>query len=136
MIFVFDGDETERLQHAIERLAHGAQNFGHAVHRAGLGLERDFDKVALHQRLRQTQQSTRGRDSLQPGFCAAAVLKPDRSQDRISELDTGSTPRGVRLGEVGHMPTALWHHPPSRNRLLRPIVRIPRPGPELTIGSF
>jgi hypothetical protein len=135
MIFVFNGDEAERLQDAIERLAHWAQDFGHAVHWSGLSLEGDFHKIALDQRLSETEQTAGGRDGLEFGFRAAAVFEPYRSQDRISELDPGSTPRGVRLGEVGHMPTALWHHPRLRNRLLRPIVRIPCWGPELTIVS-
>jgi hypothetical protein len=133
MVFVLERHEAERLQNSVERLPHGAQDFSHAMHRPGLCLERDLDKIALDERLRQAQQAASSGDGLKFCFGAAAVFEPDRSQDRIAKLDPGSTPRGVRLGEVGHIPTALWHHPLLRNRLLTPIVQIPCWQPELTI---
>ena len=84
MIVVFERDEPERLQNSIRHLARRAQNFSHAMHRAGLGLKRDLNKVALPQRLRQPQQASGGGDGLKFSFGAAAVFQPDGSQDGIS----------------------------------------------------
>ena len=84
MVVILNCHEAERLQHALGRLAHRAENFGHAVYRTSLGLKRNFDKVALRQRLRQAQQATSGRDGLEFSFGAAAVFETDRSQDGIS----------------------------------------------------
>ena len=84
MVFVLERYETERLQYTIQGLPRGAENFGHAMHRTGLRLERDFHEVALHQRFRQAQQASGGGDGLEFGFGAAAVLEPDRSQDGVS----------------------------------------------------
>jgi len=109
VIIVFEGDEAERLQHALGHVAHGAENFGHAVHRARLGLERDFHEVALGERFSQTQQPARNRNALQFGLGAASIFQTNRSQDRIAELHPGSAPRRVRLGEVGHRFRLIWH---------------------------
>ena len=102
MVVVLKRDEAERLQDSAGRLAHGTQDFRHAVNRAGLRLKGHLDEVALRQRLRQLQQAAGDGDGLKFRFCAAAVFEPDRSQDGISKLDPGRAPRGVRLGEVGH----------------------------------
>jgi len=47
VVIIFDSHKAECLQHALGRLPHGAEDFGHAVHGACLRLERDFDKIAL-----------------------------------------------------------------------------------------
>ena len=125
MVVVFDRHEAEGLQHAVGQLPHGTEDFGHAVHRTGLCLKSDFDEVARAKRLLQAQQASRSRDGLEFGFRAAAIFKTNRSQDGISELDPGGAPRGMRLGEVGHSQLALWHYAILRNRLPRPLVRIP-----------
>ena len=46
MVVVLKRDKTERLQYAIGQLSHRGENFGHAVHRAGLRLKSNFDEVA------------------------------------------------------------------------------------------
>ena len=106
VIVIFERDEAERLQHAVSRLARGSQYLRHAAHRAGLGLESDFYKISVSQRLPHTQQSAGYGNRFELSFSVTSVFQPDRSQDCISKLDTGGTPRGVRLGEVSHKPTA------------------------------
>jgi hypothetical protein len=102
VVVILERHEAERLQDALSRFARRAQDFGHAVHRPGLSLERDFYEVALAQRLRYAQQASGHGDGLEFSFGAAAVFEPNRSQNGISELDAGCAPRWMRLGEVGH----------------------------------
>jgi hypothetical protein len=135
MIVVLKCHKAKRLQYTVGRFAHGAENFGHAVHGACLRLEGNLNKVALSQRLRDAQQPASHRNGLELGFSAPAVFEPNCRQDRISQLYTSRAPRWVRLGEVGHIAVVLSHHPLLRNRLPRPIVRIPHHKPELTIPS-
>jgi len=84
VVVILNGDEAEGLQHTLVRLSHGAEDFGHGVHRAGLRLKRDFHEIALPQRLGQTQQPSGHGDGLEFGFGSAAVLESYRSQDRIA----------------------------------------------------
>jgi len=84
MVVILDGHEAEGLQDAVGQLLHGAQDFGHAVHRAGLRLEGYFDKVALPERLRDAQQASGHGDGLEFSFRAASVFQANRSQDGIS----------------------------------------------------
>src|SRR5262249_12877718 len=49
MVFIFQCEEAERLQHAGRRLALGTEHFSHTVDGAGLRLKCDFDEVALRQ---------------------------------------------------------------------------------------
>ena len=74
MVVVLERNKAEWLQHSVRRLAHGAEDFGHAVHRTSLRLERDFDEVALSQRLGQMQQSAGRRNGLEFRFCAPAIF--------------------------------------------------------------
>ena len=103
MVFILERHEAERLQHAVERLLHRAQDFGHAVHGSSLRLERDLYKVALSERLLDSQQAASGGNGLELSFRAAAVFEPDGSQNGIAQLDSSRAPRRVRLGEVSHM---------------------------------
>src|SRR5258708_20150919 len=57
VIIVFESDETERLQHARRRLAHGRENLGHAVYRTRLSLKCNFYKLTLRQLNRHFQYS-------------------------------------------------------------------------------
>ena len=102
MIIIFDGHKPEWLQHSIGHTSRRAQNLGHAMHRPGLCLERNFDEVTLRQRLSQPEQAARYRDGLQFSFRAASIFQTDRSQNGTSQLDPGRAPRGMRLGEVSH----------------------------------
>jgi hypothetical protein len=102
MVVILQRYESEGLQNAIGHLPHRGENFGHAVHRAGLRLKSYFDEVALSQGMGQLQQATSHGNRLEFSFCAPAVFKTDRSQDGIAKLDPGRAPRRVRLGEVGH----------------------------------
>lgn len=81
MVVVLDRYEAEWLQHAVVQLPGGTEDFSHAVHRAGLRLERDFDKVACAQRLLQAQQASGYGDRLEFSFGAAAIFKANRSQN-------------------------------------------------------
>ena len=74
------------------------------MHRASLGLERNFDEVTCAQRLLEAQQASGYGDGLEFAFRTAAIFKANRGQNGISKLDPGGAPRGVRLGEVGHKP--------------------------------
>jgi len=74
MVVILDRYKTEGLQDALVRLHHGAEDFGHAVHGTCLGLKRDFDEVALSQRVGQTEQSTRHGNGLEFRFGAAAIF--------------------------------------------------------------
>jgi hypothetical protein len=125
MVIVLDRHEAEGLQNAVRQLSRGSQDFCHAVYGSGLRLERDFHEVALSQRMGQAQQASGHGNGLEFGFSAAAIFQPDRSQDRISQLDSCRAPRRVRLGEMSHSLTGLSHDGVLCNRLLRPLVRIP-----------
>lgn len=107
VVVIFNGNEPEWLQHSVGKVPHRAENFGHAVHRTGLSLESNFDKVALGEGLSQTKQSASYGNGLQVSFGATSVFQTDGSQNGISELDPGRAPRGVRLGEVGHRSRSL-----------------------------
>lgn len=74
MVVILQRDEAERLQDAVGHLPQRSQDFGHAMHRAGLRLKRDFDKVALSQRVGQRQQSTGHGNGLEFRFGAPAVF--------------------------------------------------------------
>jgi len=74
MVVVFDGHEAERLQNAARQAAHGTEHFGHAMNRAGLGLERNFDELALPERFRQLQKAASHRNALEFGFGAPPVF--------------------------------------------------------------
>ena len=102
MVVILERHKAERLQHTVDGLPHRAEDLGHAVHRPGLRLKRNFDEVALCNRLRQVQQAAGYGYGLELSFGAPAIFKPDCSQDSISELYTSCAPRWVRLGEVGH----------------------------------
>ena len=102
MVLVLDGHEAEGLQHAVGELTHRAEDFGHAVHGTSLRLEGDFDEVSLAQRLLQAEQASGDGDGLEFSFGAAAVFETNGSENRVSQLDSRSAPRWVRLGEVSH----------------------------------
>jgi hypothetical protein len=84
MVVVLQRNEAEGLQHTIVHFPHRRKNFGHAVHRTGLRLKSNFDKVALSQRMGHLQQAASHGNSLEFGFGAPAIFEADRSQDRIS----------------------------------------------------
>ncbi len=116
MVIVLDGHKAERLQHAVVELPRRAQDLGHPVNRSGLRLKRDLHEVACAEGLRQAQEASGYGYGLEISFRAAAIFKANRSQNRISKLDPGSAPRGMRLGEVSHRPDALSHYALLRNR--------------------
>ena len=126
MVIVLDGYETEGLQHAVSQLLGRAQDFGHAMHRAGLCLKGNFYKVARAQRLLEAQQASGDGDGLEFGSGAAPIFETNRSQNGISKLDPGGAPRRVRFGEVGHKPATLSLYLLFGYRLRRPHVRIAR----------
>jgi hypothetical protein len=84
MVIILKRDEAERLQYAAGHLAHGTEDFGHAMNWAGLGLKGNFDKVTLSQTMGHLQQPTGHGNGLEFSFCTPAVFEADRSQDRIS----------------------------------------------------
>jgi hypothetical protein len=84
MIVVAQGNEAKGLQIPLYELARRTEHFGHAMYRAGLGLERNFDEVALLEGSGQMQQSTGGGDGLQFGLGALPVIELDGSRDRTA----------------------------------------------------
>jgi len=109
MVVILDRDKTKRLQNAVESLAHRSKHLGHAVHRPSLRLKRQFDERSAPQRTLQMQEPAGHGNGLEVSFCAPAVFQTNRSQATVAKLDPGGAPRRVRLGEVGHKLTALWH---------------------------
>jgi hypothetical protein len=81
MVVIFERDEAKWLQNGARHLPRGAENFGHAMHRACLRLKGDFDKVTLTERLSQLQQAASHGNGLEFRFCAPAVFESDGSQD-------------------------------------------------------
>jgi len=92
MVVVFDGHEAKGLQDAVSELAHGAEDFGHSVHGASLGLEGDFDEVSLPERMLQAEQASGGGDGLEFGFRTAAVFETNGSENRVSKLHSSRAP--------------------------------------------
>jgi hypothetical protein len=84
VVFVFQRHKAERLQYSITHLPHRAKHLSHSMDRPSLRLKRNFDEVSLSQRLGQAQQATRNGNGLEFCFRAAAIFKPDRSQNRIA----------------------------------------------------
>jgi hypothetical protein len=74
MVVILDSNKTEGLQNTFVRLHHGAEDFSHAVYGTCLRLKRDFDEVALSQRVGQTEQSTGHGNGLEFRFGAAAIF--------------------------------------------------------------
>ena len=79
VIVVLDGHEAEGLQHAVGKLAHRAEHFGHTVHRTGLCLEGDFNEVSLPERMLQAEQASGGGNGLEFGFRTATVFQTNGS---------------------------------------------------------
>jgi len=84
MVIVFNRDEAEGLKDTVRHLSRRAEEFGHAMHRSRLRLERNLDEIARPKRLRETKQASGHGNGLKFGFGAAAVFEPDRGQDRIA----------------------------------------------------
>jgi hypothetical protein len=84
MVVILKGDEAERLQYTARHFPRGTENFGHAVNRARLRLKRNFDEVALSQRMGQLQQAASDGNGLEFCFGAAAVFESDCSQNGIT----------------------------------------------------
>ncbi len=84
VVVVLQCHKAERLQYRVLHLSHWTENFGHAVHRAGLRLKGNLDKVALSEAMRQLEQAAGCGNGLEFRFGAPAIFKSDRSQDRIA----------------------------------------------------
>ena len=109
VIVIFERYESERLEYTVGHTSHWAEDFGHAVHRSGLSLERNFHEVALGERFSQTQQPASDGNTLQFSLGATSVFQTNRSQNGVTELHPGCAPRRVRLGEVSHRFRLIWH---------------------------
>ena len=92
MVVVLNSHEAERLQHTICELAHRAEDFGHAVHGAGLRLKGDFNEVSLPERMLQAKQASGGGDGVEVGCRTAAVFETNGSENRVSELHSSRAP--------------------------------------------
>jgi|ERR1700722_9623154 hypothetical protein len=92
--------------------AHGLEHLCHSVDWAGAGLKGYFYEIAGGEFALQLKQATGDGKGLK--FCArsAAAFDLDGSGDGTVEMDSGRTPGGVGLGEVGHSQeyydTAKW----------------------------
>ena len=74
VVVILERDETKWLQHTSRRLAHGAEDFGHAVYGARMRLKRKFNEGTAAERSRQLQESARRRNGLKFGFCTPAIF--------------------------------------------------------------
>jgi len=74
MIIVLKRHEAERLEYASIRLSHWREDFSHAMHRARLRLECQFDERTGSQSMRQLQQTASHGNGLEFGFCAPAIF--------------------------------------------------------------
>jgi hypothetical protein len=84
VVIVPERHEAEGLQHACRRFAGGTEDFGHALHGAGFGLEGDLDEIALSQAMSHLEQAAGNRNTLESSFSAPAVFQANRSQDSIA----------------------------------------------------
>lgn len=89
MIVVAESDEAEGLQRPIGSRPHRTEHFGHASHRARLGLKSDLDKIPLAQRPGQPQQAAGHGYSLQLGFGALTIFQDNQGQNGTTKLNTG-----------------------------------------------
>ena len=80
MIVIAECDETKRLQRSVAGRANGAQHFGHASDWASLGVEGNFDKIALGQRPCKPQQAASNRDGLEFAFGALTIFQHDEGR--------------------------------------------------------
>src|ERR1700733_11706740 len=122
MVLITEGYKAEGLKTGALRLplklsfglrpAHGLEHFRHSVDWAGAGLKGYFYEIASGEFALQLEQATGDGKGLK--FCArsAAAFDLDGCGDGTVEMDSGRTPRGVGLGEVGHSQkyydTAKW----------------------------
>ena len=74
MVFILNRYETERLENAIHGFGCGIEDLGHGMDRPGLRLKRNLDKIALPQRLGQTQQAAGRGNGLKFSFGTAAIF--------------------------------------------------------------
>jgi len=83
--------------------AHGLEHLRHAVNGSGAGLERDLHEIARGEFALQLKQAAGYGNGLK--FCArsAAAFNLNGSWNGTVEMDSGRTPGGVGLGEVGHI---------------------------------
>ena len=74
MIVVLERYKSEWLQHSLRERTPRVQHLGHAMDWAGLGLKRDFDKIAFRERLGQSQQPTGHGHRLEARFGAISAI--------------------------------------------------------------
>lgn len=106
MVFIVNRDEAERLQNTVHRFGQRTQYLRHAANRSGLRFKCHFYKISVRHGTPEPQQSSGHGNAFELSFGVPSVFQSNRSLDPIGQLDTGGTPRGVRLGEVCHKPTA------------------------------
>jgi hypothetical protein len=111
VIFVAQGNEAERLITRALKLARRVQHFGHAVDRARLSVECDFDEISGGEFMLQLQQSAGHGDGLEFCACPLAAVGHHCGRNRSMELYTGRTLVDIGLGEVGHRRIKLCHVP-------------------------
>lgn len=124
MVVVAERDETEGLQGPIGSRPHWTEHFGHASHRARLGLKGDLDEIPLAQTPGQPQQAAGHGYSLKLGFGALAIFQNNQGQNGTAKLNTGRAALRMHLGKVSHRAnyfTALL----VRARYLRHMYRFP-----------
>jgi hypothetical protein len=83
VVVVPERHEAEGLQHACRGLS-GTEDFGHALHGAGFGLESDLDEIAVPQAMSHLEQAAGDRNTSEFSSSAPAIFQTNRSQDRIA----------------------------------------------------
>lgn len=74
MVVVLERNEAERLKNAFCSSTRCSKDFGHTMHRSGLGLKCKLHKTTVSQRMLHLQQSTGNGNGLQFSFRAPAIF--------------------------------------------------------------
>ncbi len=104
VIVIIERNKPKCLDDRLCRNLSRVQHLGHAVHRAILSLERHFDKITFLECSRHVQKAAGQRNSLQPGFCAVAVIQLYKRKNGLAKLNARGTVLRIGLGEMGHGP--------------------------------
>jgi hypothetical protein len=83
-------------------LTHRLEHLSHTMHWSGTGSEGDFHEIAGAKLALQLEQAAGYRNGLKVCARSTAAFHEDGGWSGTIEMDTGRTPGGVGLGEVGH----------------------------------
>ena len=74
MVVILERNKAERLKNTLSSSTRCSKDFGHTMHRPGLGLKCEFHKAAVIQGMLHLQQPAGNGNRLQFSFCAPAIF--------------------------------------------------------------